>query len=556
MWILLLILLLAGVVFSPALNFDFVFDDRVQIANNSAIASWSQLPRYFQSHVWGFTSTWSNYYRPLFLVALRAWQSVVGFDPEGWHVFPIAVHLVNVALVFAVARRLTSDATIGLITSAIFAVHPVHIESVAPIFGVTDPLMAASQLAALYCYLRWKHELRVRWLVFSAALFASALLTKESAVVFPLVLLAYEWTTRSGGEGQSRREPWVFAAALAIIVAAYLIVRHAVLGSVVGNTVVQLPWSTVLLTAPLSLLTFVRLLVAPYGMSSFYNCPYVTRPDLLHFVLPLAALIALVSGIWLWSHRTRNPIILFASLWALLGLLPVLNLRLMQEGDFIHIRFLYVPCAAVSLLLAIALGQVIASSRLRYIVALSIVVALAISTSAQIGFLRNNKVMFQRGVAIAPENRVPRNNLADEYIRAGRLEEATTLLDENLRRHPDFWMSNYNRGYIAYQKKNWPEVDEYMSRAIANHGEQVDAYVYRGFALLKLGRTQEAEQSVRQAIALSPKARSYHFVLGLVLRQEQCWNDALDAFQQELVLNPNDAGAATHVADLRTRIGK
>lgn len=549
-----LVLLAAAVVFSPALKFQFVFDDRYQILNNASIASWSYLPQYFRSHVWGFTTTWTNYYRPLFLVALRAWQSVVGFDPAGWHVFPIAVHLFNIGLVFAIARKLTADVTTAWIAAALFAVHPVHIESVAAIFGVTDPLMAASLFASFYCYLCWKETARPRWLVFTGLFFATALLTKESAVVFPLVLLTYEATVRRSTATESQRSSWIFAATLIAIVTSYLLVRHAVLGAVLGQTVVPLPWSIVLFTAPLSLLTFLRLLLLPFGMSSFFDCSYVTRPDLLHFVLPLIALLAIAFGIWLWSRRTQNPLIVFCAIWALLGILPALNIRLMQEGDFVHIRFLYVPCAAASLLAAIALRQLIPNPRYRLAAAVACALVLAVSTLAQIGFLRNNEAMFQRGVAIAPANRVPANNLADEYIKTGRLDEATTLLDANLRLHPDFWMSNYNRGYIAYQKQNWPEVEQFMGRSIVNRGEQPDAYVYRGFALLKLGRVPEAEQSVRQAIALNPKARSYHFVLGLVLRQEQRWNDALDAFEQELSINPGDAGARTHVADLQSRL--
>src|SRR4051812_3471886 len=231
-----LVLLATTVVFSPALNFQFVFDDRYQIANNPTIASWSYLPQYFRSQVWGFTSTWTNYYRPLFLVALRTWQSVVDFDPVGWHAFPIFVHLLNIGLVFAVARKLTRDVITALISSAIFAVHPVHIESVAAVFGITDPLMAASLLASFYCLLHWEETTRAVWLMLSTVLFTSALLTKESAIVFPLVLLTYRWTSRRNFTNESARIPSFYAVSLLLVIASYLVVRHAVLGYTFGLT--------------------------------------------------------------------------------------------------------------------------------------------------------------------------------------------------------------------------------------------------------------------------------------------------------------------------------
>jgi hypothetical protein len=396
----------------------------------------------------------------------------------------------------------------------------------------------------------------VRWLTVSLILFALALLTKESAIVFPLVLLAYELLVgnRTGPSPSSRARLPLLSFALPMI--AYLAARRLALGAWLGHPATPVSWATMLLTAPLSLLTMLRLWLLPYDMSGFYDSPYVTRPDLLHFALPLLVLVCLGTAITYWSRRTREPLIAFAVVWALLALLPVLDIRLMQEGDFVHIRFLYVPSIALAMLAAIALRQLRLSARYRVAVTASLVAALTISTHAQLAIFRDNDALYARGIAIAPNNRVPKNNLADDEIKAGRLDEATALLDDNLRRHPTFWMSAYNRGYIAYLKQDWPAVADYMGRSIADNGDEIDAYVYRGFALLQLGHPQEAEASVREAIALRPTARNYHFVLGLILRRQQRWNDALAAFEQELAIDPENRNAAVHVADLRARLGK
>src|SRR5581483_3597163 len=167
-----------------------------------------------------------------------------------------------------------------------------------------------------------------------------------------------------------------------------------------------------------------------FRMSAFYDSPYVTRPD-LHFFVPLVMLIAVAVAIWFWSRRTREPLIVFAAIWALLAIAPVLDIRLMQPRDFVHIRFLYVPSVALSLLGAIAFRQLIAQPKLRVGVTAVCVVALAISTRAQIGFLHDSEAMYLRGIAIAPDNPVPKNNLADDYVHAGRIDEAAALLDDN-----------------------------------------------------------------------------------------------------------------------------
>jgi len=232
----------------------------------------------------------------------------------------------------------------------------------------------------------------------------------------------------------------------------------------------------------------------------------------------------------------------------------VLNLRMMQADDFVHIRFLYLSSIGLALLVSIALRQLVRQPQLRLATGLAIAAVFAAVTAAQLDHWRNNVSLYQRGIAIAPNNPVPKTNLASEYIRAGRDQEALGLVDDVLKTHPNFWTANFNRGSIAYKQQDWPATVSYMDRAITNHGLEVDAYIYRGFALMKLGQLNQAEQSVRQAITLRPRARAYHFVLGLILRQEQRWTDALAAFEDELKINPNDENSAIHVADLKQRL--
>lgn len=555
-WALFLILVAAVVVFAPAVNFQFVFDDRYQIAANPSITSWSYLPTYFRAQIWSTTGALTSYYRPVFLIVLRLWNSLVGLDPVGWHVLPIVVHLINVGLVFALVHRTTDDVTTGLIAAAIFAVHPVQIEAVASIYGITDAIMAVFLLGSLLAYLRWKDRASSTFLAISAILFAIALLTKESAIVFPFVIAAYDLTTRTSEEGSALKSRRVLPGALAAaLLVAYLVARRLALGTWFGHVISPVSWTAVLFTAPLSLVTLLRLWIVPFGMSAFYNSPYVTRPE-LHFVAPLLMLIAIAAGVWFWSRRTRQPLIAFAALWTLISLAPVLNIRLLPENDFVHIRFLYVPSIALSLLAAIALRQLVSQPKFRLAIAGACVIVLAISTRAQLGFLHDNEALYLRGVAIAPNNPLPKNNLADDYVKAGRIDEAATLLDDNLRRHPDYWMSNYNRGYIAYRRQNWADVDKYMERATANGASETDAYVYRAFALLHLGHPREAEPLVRQAIALRPHVRTYHFVLGLSLWQQHRSEEALTAFLQELAIDPTNRDAALHAAELRAQLHK
>jgi Flp pilus assembly protein TadD len=545
--------------YARTLGYSFVYDDTSQIAQNQVIRSWSFLPQFFTQQIWGFSNVWTNLYRPVFFINLRICYALFGLNPAGWHAFAVFVHLVNICLIFVLIRKLLrkkhDNGWLALITAAIFAVHPIQLETVAWVSGMTDALMAVPLLLGFWCYLEWRETERSKWIALCIFFFALALLTKESGAVLLLLIFAYELTIgrTEASQPKNARLPLGFAL-LSTITLAYFMVRWIVLHSPIGRATAPVSTAAAILTIPGVVLRYLRMLLLPYGMSGFFPSDYVSTASITHFVLPMVAILLILASLDFWSRRTNTPEIAFASLWMFLGLLPVLNLRMMQPDDFVHIRFLYISSIGFSLLVAIAIRQLLREPKLHLAAAVAVVSLLSAGAFAQINQWRDNVSLYQRGVAIAPDNPVPKTNLAAEYMRAGRDDEALAMLDDVLRYHPDFWTTNYNRASLAYKRQDWPATAEYMDRAIQNHGLEVDAYVYRGFALMKLGRLAEAEQSVRQAIAMRPNARGYHFVLGLVLRQEQRWQDALAAFQEELQINPRDSGSQQHVADLKRRL--
>ncbi len=557
-WGLLLLILITSVIYLRTLTFSFVYDDTSQIAQNPTIRSWSYLPHYFTQHVWGYSEVWTNLYRPIFLINLRIAYALFGLSPVGWHAFAVFVHLVNVGLVYLVARKLLSNDEsnrwMPLIPAAIFASHPVQLETVAWISGMTDSLMAVPLLLGFLCYLQWRQSAAAKWIAACALFFALALLTKESGATFLLLLLAFEVTIGRSQPSQPKSKPALTFGVMGVMTLLYFAIRWMVLRTPIGQPATPLSLPAALFTIPAIVLRYLRMLLLPYGMSAFFNSDYVSTPSLVNFFLPLVVVVAILFALDYWARRTRTPEIAFAATWIFIGMLPVLNLRMMQADDFIHIRFLYLSSIGFALLVAIALKQLLHQPKLRLAAGLALAGILATSNAAQLNHWRDNLSLYHRGVAIAPRNPVPKTNLASEYIRAGRDNDALPLLDDVLRTHPNFWTANYNRGSIAYKQQDWPATVAYMDRAITNHGLEVDAYVYRGFALMRLGHLDQAEQSVRQAIVLRPRAHAYHFVLGLILRQEQRWNDALAAFEEELKINPNDKNSAIHVADLKQRL--
>ena len=150
--------------FVATLAFGFVYDDVPQILKNPAIQSWHYLPQYFAAHVWSsiYPNSLGNYYRPVFLIWLRLNYAMFGTSPSGWHATSVAVHVLSTWLVFCVVLKLAKNRVTSFVAALLFALHPVHVESVAWISGVVDPLMSVFLLSAFWMFIEWREVIRSR----------------------------------------------------------------------------------------------------------------------------------------------------------------------------------------------------------------------------------------------------------------------------------------------------------------------------------------------------------------------------------------------------------
>ena len=196
-WGIVLVLALTFAVHIPTLGYKFVHDDRGQIVENPAVHSWHAVPTYFTAQVWAgvMPEELGNYYRPLFLLWLRINDVVFGNQAWGWHLTTVLAHVLTTLLVYLLACRLGISRDVALLATMIFGLHPAHIEAVAWISGVTEPLLGIFLIASFLAYLESRaigaHALR--WRVCSLVLFALAMLEKETALILPGLLIIYEW---------------------------------------------------------------------------------------------------------------------------------------------------------------------------------------------------------------------------------------------------------------------------------------------------------------------------------------------------------------------------
>ncbi|HUB01113.1 MAG TPA: tetratricopeptide repeat protein [Terriglobales bacterium] len=546
---------LAGIcllVFFWTTTFGFVYDDRDQVLGNAHIQSWKYAARDLTEEVWTQNGGHPiKYYRPVFIVWMRLNYSLFGAKPWGWHLSTVLLHALASVLVFRLALKLFRNRWQALIAGSVFALHPVHVESVAWVSGVTDPLLAVFFLTSFLCFLRWKERRSGLWLGAALALAFLAMLAKEPGITLPAVVFVYAWIFQEPSGGK-RKRTWyqlrsaIFdAAPFALPAIAYLVLRHIALTT---PSQVLADSGTALLTLPGLLLFYIRLAFWPVGLTLFYERQYIERLTFHEVVIPilLLALIAAILAVFLRRDAKKKEAI-FSVAFALLTLGPVLCVRWFAPDDFVHDRYLYLPLAGFAMLLSIVitkLGGKDAPNSLapaRQIAAISLLaVAMSFSTVISQSYWANDLVLWSHCYKFAPQNLRVLNNLASSLGDHGDYQSAAPLFLEILRQKPDDAMAYANLGYTFYRMGELPSAERYLGNAVRLDPSDAHSMVYLGITHYKLRQPIPAESELRRAIALDPSTQGAHLALSVVLEQQGDLAGALRETVSELTYHPEE----------------
>lgn len=557
------ILALTLLVYVRTITFEFVYDDEGQIVGNALIKSWSLAPQYFAGHVWKslYPHAPGNYYRPLFLLWLLLNNSLFGANAVGWLASTIFLHLVATGLTYMVVRELPTNHLTASVTALLFGVHPAHLEAVAWVSGVTESLFSVAFLGAFLAYLTSRQRKSANWVRLSLALYAAALLCKETAIVLPILVFSHAWIygARNRREISTSHRPrlwkafWATAPYLPVAVA-YLTLRSFALKGLL-HPITNLPLSTIVLTWPLLLSFYLRQLIFPVGLSGFYDFSYVKHFDIAHVLLPFLLLLLVAGLLWIWQRGPASREVRFGTVWMFAPFLPLLNLSVLQQGDIAHDRYLYLPALGFALLVALGLEKLGSGSSQLYglhsrvvLAAVTVCVLLCFGVVYQSAHWANDLALYSHGHRTAPHNATAANNLTQIFIKRGQYQEARALCEQVLRENPNFWLCNYNLGYLAYKTANSAEAEKHLVRAIQIDPSDPDQYTFLGLSRFRMGRLADAAADLQRAIAIKPDGPGYHFALGMVLEQRGDCAAAQAQFQAELTINPRNALAQQELA--------
>ena len=535
----LLLVALTAVLYLPSLGHDFVIlDDPLMVTDNE----WVQAGWTLRGLKAAFSIDRVNFWVPLTWLSLMTDAALFGPGARGFHLTNLLLHAGNAALLFVALRRLTGAAGRSFAVAALFAVHPVHVESVAWITERKDVLCVFMLLLALLAWERWLRRRRPGAYAAACALFALALMAKPVAVVFPVLLLCLDgWPLRRLAPG-ALRGPLLEKVPLAVLGAAAAAATLVISWRL--EAFVELDRFSPAMRAANLAIAYVRylgLLAWPSGLAILYP---LEEGGVSPAVAATALAALAVASALLWRARRRLPWALMGWVWFLAALLPVSGI--FQVGlQALADRFLYLP--ALGIYVAVVWSAAALAARAAVprwaapALAGCVVLPLALAARHQLGFWRDGVTILQRTVAVTGSNPMARELLAYNLAGQDRLEEALEQYRVLQELRPGEPGPRFDAGNTLARLGRSEEAADAYRAALAREPRHAKARLSLALVLSRLGRTVEAVAEYRELLRRAPDFDVARYQFGVTLAAAGRFEEAAGELREFLRRAPGSA---------------
>jgi protein O-mannosyl-transferase len=570
-----LLALITVAVYLPVIEQGFVaFDDNYYLTANSTV----QAGLTWEGTRWAFTRAHAANWHPVTWLSHMLDCQIYGLKPAGHHVTSLLFHTANTLLLFGLLKRLTGAFWRSALVAALFALHPLHVESVAWVAERKDVLSTFFFMLTLGAYARYAEVQSPKsgvWYGAALGLFALGLMSKPMLVTLPFILLLLDyWPLQRCGPAQCNLKPsarklrpssfilhpllleklpfFMLSAASCVIT---LIAQQkggavAPLDGVSGVSV-----ESRIINTPISYVWYLVKLIWPSDLAVVY--PYVRDRPLEQVLLATALLIAL-TGMALWQGR-RRMYLAVGWFWYLGTLVPVIGL--VQVGtQSIADRYTYVPAIGLFIALAWGVADLTSGWRKRTLAlaagTAAVLMAYAAAVGAQTLCWQNTESLFRHALAVARDNFIAYNNLGLYIAEHGELELGKKYYRLAIEIAPNYPPPRNNLGTALVQQKKYEEAIAAFESALSINPRSAEVEGNLGAALYCLGKTDEAINHLREAIRLNPEHSMAHFNLANALLQKDRLAEAIEHYRTALALNPEYGEAQNNLALVLAKQGK
>jgi tetratricopeptide (TPR) repeat protein len=506
-------------VYAQVMSHQFILlDDNRYIRENPMVNQGLTL----RGIAWAFTTFHAANWHPLTWLSHMLDSQIFGLNAGGHLLVNALIHASNTVLLFLFLRRVTGAKWQSAIVAALFALHPLHVESVAWAAERKDTLSTFFGLLSLVAYARYVEAPSWKRYALVAVALALGLMAKPMLVTWPFVLLLldywplrrFQWQQATGRKGFVRalvplvREKlllfWLVAASMVIT-----FIAQSYGGAV--RTLIQVPFSLRLSNAIVSYAKYLFLTVWPWDLTVYY--PF-SRTGVPIWQLVCAIVLLAVITTFVLRQASERPYLLMGWLWFVGTLVPVIGL-VQVGGAGMADRYHYVPSIGLFVAFVFGLSDLAGALRIHRVAMGALTVAalsiLACLTAVQIGRWRDSATLFQYTLSLTPDNRMIENNLGTILGESGRYDEAAAHFAKALRIKPDFLEVisdadiRENLGLLLARQGKAAEAVEQLNEALRLNPNSAEAHNNLGVILLRSGKAEESIPHFSAAIRLKPE---------------------------------------------------
>ena len=493
------------------------YDDPRYVTDNAHV--YNGITR--ESIIWAFTTSHASNWHPLVWLSHMLDCRLFGLNPLGHHLTSLLFHVANALLLFFVLKKMTGALWPAAFVAAAFALHPLHVESVAWVAERKDVLSTFFWLLTMIAYVRYAQQPLIRRYLLVVLAFCLGLLSKPMLVTLPFVLLLLDyWPLRR------LRRPVSFRLILekvplfilsAISSAITLLTQKS--GGAMATA--QLPATARIANAAISYVCYVEKIFWPSGLAIFYPHPDQAIP-LWQVVSSVVLLLAVsVCVIRLAPHHKYLPV---GWLWFLGTLVPVIGL--VQVGSqAMADRYTYIPSIGIFVIVAYAAAQIAAGRRApRICLAISsatVLVALLVCTRIQLRHWADSHTVYERALAVTKNNAVMHNSLGCFLFDEQRFDEAAAQFEQALTIRADYWTASDNLAKTLLLQGRPDEAIKHLNNILGVRTDLPEVYASLGWAYSDLGDDRLAVANLTKCIELDPRSANGLNSLAWVLATTQ-----------------------------------
>src|SRR6267378_1078188 len=564
-------LLLTGLslaVFSQTIHYNFVnFDDDTYVYNAPAIRAGLTL----KGIVAAFTSPHAGNWHPLTTLSHMLDCGLYGLNAGGHHATNVVLHTIAALLLFHMLRQMTGAFWKSAIVAALFAIHPLHVESVAWVSERKDALSAVFFMLTLAAYVRYARAPSPGRYFIVAMIFALGLMSKPMLVTVPFVLLLLDYWPLRRFDKEARLKPGVDISSSLNRRPSLLFLEKTPLLVLSGLSCLvtiwaqdqatglleQLPFTWRLNNALVSYIEYVWQTFWPARLAVFY--PHPNNPlSIWQFTLATALLLAVsATAIFL---RKKRPYLLTGWFWYVGMLVPVIGI--VQIGEQGHAdRYTYLPHIGLFLLIVWAAVDLAVAWHLRrkylWPAATTTIAVLTYGAAVQTSFWKNIEGLWDHTLSVTSDNDFAHNNLGFLHLRRGELDKAISHFETALKIRSSKSETRYNLGTAlvhvnlanALAREGRPEeAIVHYEQAVKLRPDYGDAYYNFGSVLFQQGRIDDAIAQWQKALAIQPNDAAAHTSLGNAFLQKGWPEEAIVHYQKAVEIDPGEVNARNNMA--------